>query len=165
MKEYQAFTFTSPNGIESAIHMPVKVCANGREIDAIAVWDTGATGSCISRGIAAAMGLAPIGRNRHSTAGGFIDCNDYMVDLKLLDAVTIPDVRVSDFIGAPGLDVLIGMDIITMGDLAITNANGITVMSFRMPSDTFHIDYVKLQQEARKNKAAVHRFKKLQKKH
>ena len=39
------------------------------------------------------------------------------------------------------------MDIITLGDLAITNAGQQTVVSFRVPSDTRHIDYVKLSDE------------------
>ncbi|GHV36157.1 hypothetical protein AGMMS49546_00940 [Spirochaetia bacterium] len=33
--------------------------------------------------------------------------------------------------------------IITLGDLAITNAGRQTVVSFRVPSDTQHIDYTK----------------------
>ena len=40
-----------------------------------------------------------------------------------------------------GSDVLIGMDIITQGDLAITNHNGFTVFTFRCPSDG-KIDFV-----------------------
>jgi len=37
---------------------------------------------------------------------------------------------------------LIGMDVITLGDFSITNHNGITCMSFRVPS-SHEIDYVK----------------------
>jgi hypothetical protein len=33
-----------------------------------------------------------------------------------------------------GCDVLIGMDIITMGDFVVSNKGGVTVMSFRVPS-------------------------------
>ena len=40
-----------------------------------------------------------------------------------------------------GGDVLIGMDIISQGDFAVTNHGGITKFSFRMPSVT-HIDFV-----------------------
>lgn len=50
-----------------------------------------------------------------------------------------------------GFDVLIGMDIITLGDCSITNVNGKTVFSFRIPS-TETVDYV--QQEKQKVKAA-----------
>jgi hypothetical protein len=34
------------------------------------------------------------------------------------------------------------MDILTLGDLAITNHNHQTVLSFRVPPDTRHIDFV-----------------------
>ena len=48
--------------------------------------------------------------------------------------------------GAPqGMDVLIGMDIIGAGDFVVTNRNGRTKLSFRIPSqgDTdFEGDYV-----------------------
>ncbi len=52
-----------------------------------------------------------------------------------------------------------------MGDLAITNAGGKTVMSFRIPSDAFHIDYVKMQKDSDSQVAAIKRFKRFQKKH
>lgn len=42
---------------------------------------------------------------------------------------------------AGNTDILIGMDIITLGDFAITNVGGKTVFSFRTPS-TKMIDYV-----------------------
>jgi len=41
-------------------------------------------------------------------------------------------VRVSEN-AVDGCDVLIGMDVITTGDLAITNHNGKTTFSFRVP--------------------------------
>jgi len=39
-------------------------------------------------------------------------------------------------------DIIIGMDILTQGDLAITNHDHRTVVSFRVPPDSKHIDYV-----------------------
>ena len=40
-----------------------------------------------------------------------------------------------------GAEILIGMDIINQGDFAVTNLNGITKFSFRVPS-TAHLDFV-----------------------
>lgn len=40
-----------------------------------------------------------------------------------------------------GLDLLIGMDVISQGDMSITNFNGNTVMSFRVPSKV-EVDFV-----------------------
>jgi hypothetical protein len=38
-------------------------------------------------------------------------------------------------------DVIIGMDILRHGDMAVTNSGGITVFSFRVPPDNKHIDF------------------------
>ena len=43
--------------------------------------------------------------------------------------------------GNQGLGVLIGMDIITAGDFAVSNYNGTTMFSFRIPSQK-KTDYV-----------------------
>jgi len=52
-------------------------------------------------------------------------------------------VNVKALEGTPNsCDMLIGMDVITLGDFAITNPNGKTVFSFRMPSMT-EIDFIK----------------------
>ena len=45
-------------------------------------------------------------------------------------------------IGAQGIDVLIGMDIISKGDFAVSNYNGKTQFSFRLPSQE-DVDYKK----------------------
>ena len=163
MKNCQAFTFKAP-GLVPAIHMPVTIISGAKSIQIQAVWDTGAMTSCISTRVASHLGLVPIGQNTHHSASGTFECIDYIVDISLLNQVKIPDVRVSDFAGGPGIDALIGMDIITMGDLSITNAGQKTVMSFRIPPDAFHIDYVQMQKSANKNAAALKQFKKKMKK-
>lgn len=57
--------------------------------------------------------------------------------------VRIDDVRVADSeIGLQGIGMLIGMNIINQGDIAVSNNEGITTFSFRMPSAGI-IDYVK----------------------
>jgi hypothetical protein len=43
-------------------------------------------------------------------------------------------------IGNQGIDVLIGMDIISLGDFAISNFDGKTQFSFRIPSQR-HVEY------------------------
>ena len=67
--------------------------------------------------------------------------NKYMVNLILNNEVRISNVTVMDSeIGNQGIDVLIGMDIITMGDFAVSNYEGRTQFSFRLPSQE-HIEY------------------------
>ena len=43
-------------------------------------------------------------------------------------------------IGKQGIDVLIGMDIISLGDFAISNYESKTQFSFRIPSQE-HVEY------------------------
>jgi hypothetical protein len=107
-----------------------------------ALWDTGATHSVIKSTVAEEFGLKPIAISKVSHAGGISNANVYLINLFLPNKVAIPFVRVT---GAPKIsgnfDVIIGMDIITLGDFAITNLNNKTVVSFRMPS-TEVIDFV-----------------------
>jgi len=56
--------------------------------------------------------------------------------------VAIPSVRVTKGqLAGGGVDVLIGMDVITIGDFSITNFGAEAIFSFRIPSQG-HVDYV-----------------------
>jgi hypothetical protein len=74
----------------------------------------------------------------------------------------VPGVRVTEFESNDRFDILIGLDIITIGDFSITNHNGKTVVSFRIPSDTYHIDYVEMLNSNRAAKNNRDRLKKAQ---
>lgn len=105
-----------------------------------AIWDTGATGSVIDQRIAAELALKPISVTMVSHADGQCMKPVYMVNILLPNRVGFQHVRVTE--GNLGdVDVLIGMDIISQGDFAITNLNGTTTFSFRLPSLT-RIDFV-----------------------
>ena len=54
------------------------------------------------------------------------------------------------------------MDIICAGDFSITNANGKTVVSYRIPPDAFHIDYVATQKSDKKGKLLKEQLRKKQ---
>jgi hypothetical protein len=55
--------------------------------------------------------------------------------------ILINTVQLTELQELRNTDVLIGMDIISLGDFAITNLNGIPWFSFRVPSAA-HIDFV-----------------------
>ena len=107
-----------------------------------AVWDTGAQCTVISQNVVDQCQLQPVGM------GFLIDANGnkqethvYDTSLQLLNGVIVTYIPTLQ--AAPGnCDVLIGMDIITLGDLAISNYKGETVMSFRTPSQAL-IDFVR----------------------
>lgn len=76
--------------------------------------------------------LFSIGMKRVHTASGTANVPIYLVNVVLLPLnVQIPNLEVTAA-KLTGCDVLIGMDIITQGDFAITNVEGKTCMSFRI---------------------------------
>ena len=106
-----------------------------------AIWDTGATKTAITSRVATECGLKPTGMCKVRTASGEDDTCTYLVSLYLPNKVCIPQIRVTQAV-LFGADVLIGMDVIASGDFAVTNYEGKTYMSFRMPSIEC-IDFVK----------------------
>ncbi len=110
-----------------------------------AIWDTGATNSVISEELALRLNLTPNGIATCSTANGMKEAKKYIVSLHLLNGVEVSDVHVTEGT-LPGIDFLIGMDIITLGDFTISNVDNKTTFSFRIPSCK-RIDYVKDSRE------------------
>ena len=111
-----------------------------------AIWDTGATNSVITQGVVDACGLRPTGMAKVQGFNSVSDCEVYLVNIILPNNVGIAQVRVTKGGIPSGADILIGMDIIVRGDFSVTNKNGITVFSFRIPSQV-HTDYVKEHSE------------------
>ncbi len=99
-----------------------------------AIWDTGATNSVISKNVINKCNLNPYSMTEVFTAGGRKLSNVFIVNIKLPNNIMMSAVRVTEGEIVGNVDVLIGMDIINRGDLAITNYNGKTTMTFRIPS-------------------------------
>jgi predicted aspartyl protease len=104
-----------------------------------AIWDTGASGSVITQKVVDALGISPVGMTMVHGANSSTNSNVYLVSL-LLPSHVIVRTRVT-LASLVGVDALIGMDVIAMGDFHISNVKGITVMSFRTPSQ-HKVDYV-----------------------
>ncbi len=105
------------------------------------LWDTGASGTVITSQVARDLGLKPTGRTFVDTANGRMEVPVYMVNVILPNNVMVSFVTVTEG-NLNGFDVLIGMDITTLGDFAITNAGNKTVFSFQIPSQ-YDIDFKK----------------------
>jgi hypothetical protein len=107
-----------------------------------ALWDTGATGSLINSQLAHELNLTPVGSRTLIHDGGQDLRNTYIVNIFLPNHVAIWGALVAESGNIVGnFDAIIGMDIITMGDMALTNCNGESCMSFRIPSIA-QVDYV-----------------------
>ncbi|MFA6992465.1 MAG: retropepsin-like aspartic protease, partial [Candidatus Gracilibacteria bacterium] len=123
-----------------------------------AIWDTGATHSVITSKIVQDLNLKPVGMAIVHTANGQANQKQYMVNLYLPSQVMVGMLRVTE---APlhEADVLIGMDIISKGDFCVTNFQGKTVLTFRMPS-CGEIDFVKEHELARLPRSERRRMEK-----
>jgi len=108
------------------------------------VWDTGATNSVISERLVNRLELPVISEIPTSGVNGTFITTLHVVDLWLPNQILIPRLQVSKGI-LEEEDVLIGMDVITQGDFAISNYEGKTVFTYRVPSVAV-ADYVKLAQ-------------------
>ena len=98
-----------------------------------AIWDTGASASVISQSVVEKCSLQPTGQTKVYTASGEDICNTYLVCISLPNEVEFPVVRVTEG-KINGADMLIGMDLIGVGDFAVSNFQGATVFSYRYPS-------------------------------
>lgn len=119
------------------------IVKDGKDIPITAAWDTGSTYSCISPEFAQQLNLIPLSEDKLHTFYGIVHAKLYDVDI-LINEQAGYTVRVAENINIheEGVDFLIGMDIISEGDFAISTYNGKTSFSFRIPSKGL-IDYTK----------------------
>lgn len=99
-----------------------------------AIWDTGATCTVITKKVVAGLGLEATGMAPVSGVNSQSIVPTYVVDILLPNNVLIQNVNVLEGNISANFDVLIGMDIIQRGDMAISNANGKTKFTFCIPS-------------------------------
>jgi hypothetical protein len=114
------------------------------------IWDTGATSSVINSNYVAQLGLIPTGQSQCHTANGVAIVNTYVVELHLPNNVGISQLNITDGNLGPQTDMLIGMDVISLGDFAVQIRDGKTVFSFAMPP--FETKYDMYEKAERVNK-------------
>lgn len=140
----QAFSFLYPGLTPMLLtDITMRSSLSNSSASVKALWDTGATNSCISKEIAQSMGLVPTGFRNIHTPSGECQCPTYLVNVLLPNEVEIQDVVVCGTeIRKQGFDMLVGMDIILLGDFVVTNKDKQTLFSFCYPAQS-RIDYVK----------------------
>jgi predicted aspartyl protease len=145
-KSGRGFNFTVTfNGITRSLNTQVKVesTVNSNDtLEVMSLWDTGASCSMIRPEVAAKLNLKVLSKTLMSTPSDKnVPTNVYLINISLPNGARIVDVRALE--GTPNnCDILIGMDVINLGDFAVTNNNGHTMFSFRIPSMT-EIDFCK----------------------
>jgi len=122
---------------ESYIYAPTDLVQN-KQVKRVKItrslWDTGASVSLISARVAKVLGLISIGQTGVSGYNEGIDVKDtFLVHIGLPTGDIVTNIMAMEF-DSDEYDVVIGMDIICNGDFAITNKDGKTTFSFRIPS-------------------------------
>lgn len=123
-----------------------------QETQCQAIWDTGATSTCITRRIATKLGLEPSGKAVASGVHGSKEVSTYFINLYLPNNISILGIPAIEAEISGDVDVLIGMDVIRYGDLSISNFNNRTIFSFRVPS-VEEIDFTKEIEQANRESA------------
>jgi hypothetical protein len=130
----------------NVIKTEVKVTnpTSGKTITTKGIWDTGATNSVITKGSAQALGLSPISLANVRGVHGTRTVPVYRVAITLNNeniSIVTEVTECDELSGSHDTGMLIGMNIIGMGDFTVSNYNGETTMTFRVPS-LEKIDYV-----------------------
>jgi predicted aspartyl protease len=151
LANYTAFTYRVPDNhrhaivIDIQIGVPVSVHGYPKDkrifLRAQALVDTGATRSSISRNFAGAAQLVSFRRALVRTAQGEFFSPVYRVDVIFPNSLAIKNVDVTEYSTNLDFDFIMGMDILRTGDMCISNADNITVFSFRSPPSRKHTDY------------------------
>ncbi|MDR0829441.1 MAG: retroviral-like aspartic protease family protein [Prevotellaceae bacterium] len=145
MNNLKALTFDY-NGLTNIIETNCNICPtynpdNQHSTKFRALWDTGAMASVISAKVVNDLQLQPVGRAKVIHANGESLVDTYMIDIQLINNIEFCSLHVTEGLFTD-TDVLIGMDIISQGDFAITSHENNTKLSFQVPS-THNIDFVK----------------------
>lgn len=114
----------------------------GESLTVTALWDTGANISSIDQSVVERLNLTVFDTvPSKSTNAKVNNRNRYEIKMILKEGFYFENVRA---VGLDDIDddcqAIIGMDVIELGDISITNYNGNTCLSFRAPSQ-HRIDY------------------------
>lgn len=101
--------------------------------DCVGIIDTGATSSMLTESIAQELELIPTGTITVSGVHGSENSNLYEIDIVFGNNYILRDIPVSGANGNAGFDLLIGMDILSKGEIHLCNKNKKTTFKFGIP--------------------------------
>ena len=149
MADYATFTYRVPENhrysividIEILVPVPVHGYPQNQKLilKAKALIDTGASRSAISNTFVKAAKLMSYEKCTIRMAKGEYISSVYVVDIMFPNIIPMRNIRAAEFSGHHEFDFIIGMDILRMTDIAITNAKGITLLSLRSPPADKHL--------------------------
>jgi len=98
-----------------------------------AIWDTGASQTVITHRLMSRLNLISIDKDWVYGVNSEQEVDVVAVAIQLPNGLLIPDIRVYVCDIPSPTDMLLGMDIIQMGDFHISNIGGCTLFSFVTP--------------------------------
>ena len=104
------------------------------EVKVKALIDTGANGTCISHRLASACNLERVSVMKIVSAQGSGLAPVYKADIKLPCGTLFENVLVTEVAGSDNFDIIIGMDILSHGDIALTGSKEGIVFSMCFPT-------------------------------
>ena len=149
MGNYTAFTYRVPDNqrhsivIDVEILVPVPIEGYPQEkrmsLKAKALIDTGASRSAICNAFIKKVKLSSYGKCTIRMAKGEYISSLYNVDIMFPNQMIAKNIKAAEFSGIHQFDFIVGMDILRMADMAISNAGGITVFAMRTPPADVHL--------------------------
>ena len=107
-------------------------------IQAVGIWDTGATNTVFDASLIQELGLVEVDTTQVITSNGRRTAKVYLANVYLPENMAIDGIQIIDgeVLGRPNRrrNVLIGMDIISRGDFIVSNYQNQMKFTFRMPS-------------------------------
>ena len=127
--------------ITPAYLYPVSAPAGTASVTVNALWDTGATFSAISVDVANRLKLVPTDTVSVAGVHTINTVNAALVTVELPDSVIKKDIRVAICNLNSQVGMILGMDIIMLGDFAVSNGGRQSLFSFAVPPFKSKIDF------------------------
>ena len=145
-KKHTTLTYTYPDLVD-AILTPVELFFDVyNEVNSYltnALWDTGAMISVISPAIVSKLNLDIVDTILIAGINGESLAEVAIISIRFPNGAVIQDVRVAICNMSSGSEMIIGMDVITQMDIAISNGRQQTQLSFIIPPLEDKIDFSK----------------------
>jgi hypothetical protein len=115
---------------------------SGEHFNSRAVWDTGAMRSVVTPELVKSLNQPYVDFVKVTGVNNISRVPVIIVSVILPNNIKITNLKAAVCDMRQGIDMLIGMDIISMGDLIISNGNNKTFFSFAIPPFPDTIDFV-----------------------
>ena len=98
-----------------------------------ALWDTGATISAITPKLVRDLNFIPAGTMAISGITGTLDVEFILAAIQLPGGIIRHNIKMAVCDFSQNINIILGMDIITLGDFKLFHGNNSTVFSFKSP--------------------------------